>query len=325
MTATLETITPQSTSPSAKSFTTRFAPWTKLGVQIDTEVDSAEAARLGGLDFEVEFRAASFASVSEKGNKTSVTVPNRKAIVRTDTGEFFDFVSTDYEVVQYRDAFAFMDKINPRYTAAGTMSHGKQGFLVTQLPDFAALNVEIAGQVDPHDLYVIVRTSHDRSKALEISVMPLRERCMNQLALSSFSVGAPQRWSIKHVGDVESKLKIAEQVLTVVPKYAEIFANKARQLGSVDVTDEDARAILKRVLPDKKRRDETVEAIMSTYHNDESVGFVGTGWGLTNAVSTYYDWGRSDSTRTDQSRFTSGLLGDTAKYFNRTAQLVLAR
>jgi phage/plasmid-like protein (TIGR03299 family) len=336
MTATLEApVTtaveaPIQTAPesASKSFTSRQAPWLKLGPQIDGDVNAAEAAKLGGLDFTVELRSARFDALNENGSRTNVTVPQRKAIVRTDrfgVSSFIDFVSKDYEVVQYADAFTFMDDINPRYVAAGSMSDGKQGFIVAQLPDVSQIPLEINGVLDPHDYYVILRTSHDRSKAMEISLMPLRGLCMNQLALNSMTQSAPQRWSIKHIGNVQDKMVEAQRVLKVAPKYAEIFAAKARQLGSVSVTDEDSRSILKRVLPDKVKRDETIDAIMSTYHNDPTVGFVGTGWGLANAVSTYYDWGRNDGTRTDQSKFTSGLTGDTAKFFNRTAQLLLNR
>jgi phage/plasmid-like protein (TIGR03299 family) len=305
-----------------KSFTSRQAPWYKLGPQIEGDVDSAEAAKLGGLDFDVELRSAAFGSVSEKGNKTNVTVSNRKAIVRADTNAFIDFVSVDYRPVQYRDAFDFLDAINPRYVSAGSMSDGRQGFMVVQLPDLNTLNVEINGEVDPHDLFVIVRTSHDRSKALEISLMPLRGRCMNQLALQTLTSGAQQRWSIKHVGDVAARMAEAERIIKMAPKYAEIYANKARQLGSVTVSDEQSRSILKRVLPARTKRDDQVEAIM-TMRNRPEVGFAGTGWGLANAVSEYFDWGRNEGTRTAQSQFTSGLTGDTAKYFNRTAQLLL--
>lgn len=314
------------TSPASQSFTDRAAPWMKLGNQIDGQVNAEEAAKLGGLDFEVELRPAVRPQRRSDGKGWNyVQVPNRRTLVRVDTDEFFDYVSDSYQVMQYGEAFAFMDQINPRYTAAGVMSHGKQGFIVAQLPDISAINIEINGEVDPHELYVIIRTSHDRSKAIEVSLMPLRGRCMNQLALNSMTQNAPQRWSIKHIGDVESKLAEAQKVLTVAPKYAEIYANKARQLGSVTVTDEDARSILKRALPDKAKREETIDAIMAGYHDSPAVGFVGTGWGLANAVSEYYDWGRNTSTRTDQSQFTSGLTGDTAKYFNRTAQLLLNR
>jgi phage/plasmid-like protein (TIGR03299 family) len=309
-----------------KSFTSRMAPWYKLGPQIDGDVDAAEAAKLGGLDFEVELRPAVRPQRRSDGKGWNyVQVPSRRTLVRTDNDEFIDYVSADYKMLQYGEAFNFMDEINPRYVSAGSMSHGKQGFIVAQLPDVSAINVEINGEVDPHDFYVIVRTSHDRSKAIEISLMPLRGRCMNQLALNSMTQGAPQRWSIKHIGDVKSKMAEAQRVLTVAPKYAEIYAAKARQLGSVTVNDEDARSILKRVLPAKVKRDDQISAIMGAFHSNPHVGFTGTGWGLANAVSEYFDWGRNAGTRTDQSQFTSGLTGDTAKYFNRTAQLLLNR
>lgn len=332
MTATLDTpvTLPEQTTPTGfgvdKSFTSRQAPWYKLGPQIDGDVDAAEAAKLGGLDFEVELRPAVRPQRRSDGKGWNyVQVPSRRTLVRVDNDEFVDYVSADYKMLQYGQAFSFMDTINPRYVSAGSMSHGKQGFIVAQLPDHSALNVEIDGEVDPHELFVIIRTSHDRSKAIEISLMPLRGRCMNQLALQTFSSGAQQRWSIKHIGDVKARMAEAQRVLAMAPKYAEIYAAKARQMGSVTVSDEDARSILKRVLPAKAKRDEQVEAIMGAFHTNPAVGFTGTGWGLANAVSEYFDWGRNSGTRTDQSQFTSGLTGDTAKYFNRTAQLVLAR
>lgn len=333
MTATLDTpvITPEQTTPTGfgvdKSFTSRQAPWYKLGPQIEGDVDAAEAAKLGGLDFEVELRPAvrpkRIVTKAGKNDWSYVQVPTRRTLVRTDTDEFIDYVSADYKMLQYGEAFSFMDEINPRYVSAGSMSHGKQGFIVAQLPDISALNVEINGEVDPHELFVIIRTSHDRSKAIEISLMPLRGRCMNQLALQTFSSAAQQRWSIKHIGDVKSRMEEAQRVLTMAPKYAEIYAAKARQLGSVSISDEDGRSILKRVLPAKAKRDEQVDAIMTAFHTSPAVGFTGTGWGLVNAVSEYFDWQRNTSTRTAQSQFTSGLTGDTSKYFNRTAQLVL--
>lgn len=332
MTATLDNpvITPEQTTPTGfgvdKSFTSRQAPWYKLGPQIDGDVDAVEAAKLGGLDFEVELRPAVRPQRRSDGKGWNyVQVPSRRTLVRTDTDEFIDYVSAGYQMLQYGEAFSFMDEINPRYVSAGSMSHGKQGFIVAQLPDISALNVEINGEVDPHELFVIIRTSHDRSKAIEISLMPLRGRCMNQLALQTFSNAAQQRWSIKHIGNVKTRMAEAQRVLTMAPKYAEIYAAKARQLGSVSISDEDGRSILKRVLPAKAKRDEQVDAIMTAFHTNPAVGFTGTGWGLANAVSEYFDWGRNSGTRTDQSQFTSGLTGDTAKYFNRTAQLVLTR
>jgi hypothetical protein len=43
------------------SFSSRYLPWTKIGTVIDDEsVNAAEAARLGGIDFEVELQNAGY-------------------------------------------------------------------------------------------------------------------------------------------------------------------------------------------------------------------------------------------------------------------------
>lgn len=303
------------------SFSARQLPWMKVGTVIDTpKVTAAEAAALGGIDFDVELR-----SISYRSGKTTKTVPNRKAVVRADTDDFFSVVSTGYKVVQYSEAFEFMDGISPSFVSAGSFSNGKQGFMVVQLDGLEHMDIEVNGVSDPHDLYVVLRTSHDLSKAIEVSLMPLRGLCMNQLGLRSFSKNAKQRWSIKHVGDTSKKLAQAQDTLKNSGEYAKVFTGMARQLGSVTVTPDDFDAVLKRILPDRARRDDQITAIQAAFAESPQVGFGGTGWGAMNAVSEYFQWGRNGGTRTDESLFTSGLSGDTYKYVNRAAQLLLAR
>ncbi len=262
-------------------------------------MNAKRAAELGGLDFDVEMRRSSF----ERADGQSWRVVNdRRSLVRTDTEEFFSFVSTRYQVVQYRDAFAFMDAINPRYVAAGAFTNGKQGFMVVQLPN--------------HE-------SHDLSKAIEVAVLPLRDRCMNQLPLPSFAADAPQRWSIRHVGDPAHKLRNAQSTLQRAGHYAEQFEHTVRRLASVHVDAEGLRRVLRRVLPDRPKRPEQLAAIEAAFRSSERVGFTNTGWGATNAVSEYFEHGRDGGSRTQQARFIGGLNGDTAKYVRRTTQLLL--
>lgn len=328
MTATLETTTEiaqidaeYTNKTGDKSFSARQLPWMKVGTVIDNpKVTAAEAAKMGGIDFDVELRGISYRS-----GKTTKTVPNRKAVVRADTDDFFSVVSTGYKVVQYREAFEFMDGISPSFVSAGSFGNGKQGFMVVQLDGLEHMNVEVNGVSDPHDLYVVLRTSHDLSKAIEVSLMPLRGLCMNQLGLRSFSKGAKQRWSIKHVGDTAKKLAAAQDTLKNTKAYAEIYAGMAKQLGSVSVSADDFDTVLKRILPDRPMRDSQILAIQSAFAESPVVGFGGTGWGAMNAVSEYFQWQRGEGTRTPASLFTSGLSGDTNKYVNRTAQLLLAR
>lgn len=308
------------------TFTTRDLPWMKLGPQIDAAVPVEEAVRLGGLDFEVDLRPISY-TVSRAAGDEHVNIPSRRAVIRTDTEEFFAVASDDYQPVQYSEAFSFLNEINPLVSSAGALGGGKKGFMVVQVPGAAHLDLEVDGVSDPHDMYVIVQTSHDLSKAVEIAVMPLRLKCMNMLGLRSLTKDAPQRWSVKHVGDVKGKMHEAQRTVIRTTAYADIFAKTARQLSSVRVDDDAINVVLKMVLPDKPRRDEQIGAITAAFHTSEFVADDGGrhGWDLLNAVSEYFQWGRNTATRTPQSMFTSGINGDTYRALSRTTQLLLAR
>lgn len=340
-----------------RSFSARQVPWMKIGTIIDDpDVDSAEAARLGGIDFDVELQPAGrwqdfqpvrgdedvhvtdehdrplyvHADPEHDGYTTHpgrwLAEPSRFATVRQDTNEWFAYVSNDYRVVQYREAFAFMDEINPRYVAAGAMSDGRQGFMVVKLPERERLNVTIDGVEDPHELYVVLRTSHDLSRGMNVAVLPLRERCMNMMTLPSFDRNVPQSWAIRHVGDPLGKLKDAQLSLQNTHAYADLFERMVQQYASVRITVDDLRQIARRAFPARLKTIEAqVEAVVDRFRNADTVGFQDTGWGAINAVSDYLQWGRANAVRTDQSEFTSGMDGDTAKVVNRTAQLVMTR
>jgi phage/plasmid-like protein (TIGR03299 family) len=305
-----------------QSFTSRTVPWAAVGAVIDDpDVDSQRAAELGGLDFNVVLARALY---QVEGQPTR-NVSTRRAMVREDDGTFFSYVSDGYKPVQYTEAFAFMDQINPRYVAAGTFSGGRQAFMVVQFPDHLTIDPMPGGESDPHDLYAVCRTSHDLSKAVEIAVLPLRNRCMNQLPLRSLTRGVQQRWSVRHVGDPKRKLQNAVDALTRTVRYGEVFEGMVRQLHSVPVDRNVVKDVLKRVLPDRPKRDEQIAAIVGAFESSPAVGFTGTAWGAVNAVSEYFEHGRPTGTRTAQARFTGGLSGDTRKYVDRTAQLMLNR
>lgn len=312
------------------SFSSRYLPWTKIGTVIDEEnVDAARAAQLGGIDFEVELEPAGYYrhKADENGNDVGewVETGSRRAVVRKDTGDWFSYVSTDYRVVQYAEAFDFMDMINARYVAAGALSNGKQGFVVVQLPDHLRTDVEVNGVADPHDLYVVLQTSHDLSKGIHVAVMTLRHKCMNMLTIPALGSSVKQHWSIPHIGDPHAKLQQAQHTLTTAGEYQQIFERMVQQFASVTITPDDLRQIVRRVFPSRlKTVDQQADQIVDRFQHSETVGVGMNGWGAINAVSDYMQWGRPTATRTAQSEFTSPLEGDTAKYVNRVAQLVMA-
>jgi phage/plasmid-like protein (TIGR03299 family) len=308
------------------SFTTRHLPWAKIGHVIDkTDVDAHEAAILAGLDFDVDSRDVAYLDRTDPdGTEHWKRITTRRALVNNRDGNWLSIVSTDYRPVQYGDAFNFLDEINPRYVAGGALSDGKQGFLIVQLPEHASFDARPGGEPDPHDLYVMVRTSHDLSKGIEVALLTLRGKCMNQLTLPSLTADAPQRWNVRHVGDPHAKLVEAKLVLQRAPRYAEVISNRIRQLTDLQVTPRRLNVILKHVLrPTLKNRDQMIDRILEMA-NRPTVGFEGTGWGAVNTVSEYFQWGRPTATRTAQSLFTDSLDGDGARYVRQVATALLS-
>lgn len=322
-------------------FSVREAPWMKIGKLIDEPVTAKEAARLGGLDFEVELREvgiivqdttdptyqAAFPKSKTRAG-TFIKIDKRRAVVAKDNGQFMGFVSSSkYNMLQYGEAFDFMDNLGAPYVAAGALRGRRQGFMVVK-PNVEMF--EVINNEDPHDLFVTLRTSHDCTRGIEVMVMPLRGRCMNQLTLRSFAKGVPHRWSIKHTSTMQEKLNEAQKSLKNVGLYVKQFEKLADRMVNTVIKPHEARVMLETVIPMPKARTARVElqyqdrinAILDLWQTSPTVAYAGTGWGLVNALSEHQDWYRSGGT--PESRFLNALEGETHKRINNLAALVLA-
>jgi len=311
-------------------FSVREAPWFKLGKLVDEPVTAKEAAELGGLNFDVELQEVGTFKRDDSGNiyHTSVApIDKRRAVVAVDNGQFMGFVSAKkYTSLQYADAFNFMDTINPRYVAAGTLRDRRQGFMVVK-PE---IQLNVLDGEDPHELFAVLRTSHDCTRAVEVSVMPLRGRCMNQLTLRSFAKGVPHRWSIKHTTTLNAKLAEAKSSLQRIGIYVKRYEQLAQRVADINISEMQARELLQISIPRPAKRTERIDqqyqdrinAMIDLWQTSPTVAYAGTGWGLVNAVSEYYDWYRSGGT--PESRFLNALEGQTHKIVNKVAGLVLS-
>jgi phage/plasmid-like protein (TIGR03299 family) len=311
-------------------FSTREVPWMKLGKLIEQPVTANEAAKLAKLDFTVSLEPVYYerTPVGEVGPRFKC-ITGRKAVVADDNGDFMGFVSSkSYNSLQYGEAFNFMDAISPTYVAAGGLRSRRQGFMVVK-PTIVG-DVAVLGGGDPHGLYAVLRTSHDCSRATEVSVMMLRNKCMNQLTLQSFTKGVPYRWSIKHTNTQAAKLKEAQESLKNIGLYVAQYAKNVAKMAHTPVNHKKASELLRMTIKmpkGKTQRTEDqynarIEKLLELFETSPQVGFAGTGWGLVNTVSEYYEWHRTGGTA--ESRFIGALEGQTHKMINRMATLVLS-
>jgi phage/plasmid-like protein (TIGR03299 family) len=309
-------------------FSTREVPWMKLGQLEDNPLTAKEAAKAGGIDFTVSAKQLAFAQYPDNEDGDGIHwagINDRVAIVRDDTHQPLSIVSKGYPILQYGEAFDFMDEAvngsDTRYVAAGALRGGRQGFMVVRAPQEAQR--DILNGDDRHEFFFVLRTSHDRTRGCEVMVMPLRGRCMNQLTLSSFSKNVQQRWSVRHTSTMTEKLAEVKSALAKVGEYTERYAEVVEKLVTVKLTENQARQILEKVETQRAKTDEKIDSILHLWNEGETVGYDGTGWGLVNAVSDYYDWGRTGGS--PESRFLAALEGQTFKAVNRTAGLILSR
>lgn len=140
-------------------------------------------------------------------------IPGYKANVRSSDNKVLGVVSDKYRIVQNADAFAFTDALiggDVHYETAGSLLDGKKIWLLAKLPDS-----EICG--DKTEPYVCFSNTHDGSGAVRVCMTPVRVVCNNTLNLALNT--AQRAWSVRHVGDISTKLVEAQQCLEMAGKY----------------------------------------------------------------------------------------------------------
>lgn len=306
------------TETTTQAVTQRYTPWQREGL-LPAEMQDANIADVlsyADLDFSVSKRPIMF----QRADGTWAEQADRMFIARDDTDEPFDVVSKDYGVYQYEDAVNFLDQIEGvRHIAAHPLRGGRQMYVVVQLPDLD--NFTLVG--DDMELNVLVRTSHDRTRAIEVFTMPVRIMCTNQLPIRSMSQGVTNRWAINHIGDVTAKMHTADEMITNVRSYVEDFKNTVTRLAKIPFGTSDSAYVMQRTLRDTVKRDEVIETINSLWQNANTVGHTDNAWGFVNAVSDYFEHGRTGGTA--QSRLLGALEGQTRNIIDKVTTMTLGR
>lgn len=258
---------------------TRTVPWHGLGTRVDEAPTSADALRLARLDWTVEQKNIQLCGGAK--------IQNYKANVRSSDGQVLGIVSDRYKIVQNKDAFEFTDSIiggDVRYETAGSLNGGRKVWLLAKLPE-----TEIAG--DKTEPYMVFSNTHDGSGAIRVAMTPIRVVCNNTLNLALDS--AKRAWSVRHTGDLNSKMHEARVCLKMANAYMGALAERADRLANTTVTRDQLNMILDELFPMdescterekqgvKKLRDE----FMVCYFAPDILKFHNTAWSVVNAVS----------------------------------------
>lgn len=258
---------------------TRTVPWHGLGTKVDEAPTSADALRLAGLDWTVEQKNIQICGGAK--------IQNFKANVRSSDGQMLGIVSDRYKVIQNNEAFEFTDSIiggDVRYETAGSLNCGKKIWLLAKLPE-----TEIAG--DKTEPYMCFSNSHDGSGAIRVCMTPVRVVCSNTLNLALDT--AKRAWSVRHTGNLQSKMHEARVCLQMANAYMGELAKKADRLANTAVTRDQLNQILDELFPvddsssqrEKDNMKKLKDEYMICYYAPDILKFQNTAWGAINAMS----------------------------------------
>jgi phage/plasmid-like protein (TIGR03299 family) len=279
-----------------------------------------DASTQAGLDWHVSLADVQALAVSDSG-VSQLEVPNTFATVRTNkdnTQSVLGTVGGRYKVFQNAEMFSALDLLvdsgDARYAYAGEVKGGAQVYMVLELPT----GVKIAN--DEHKAYLVARTSHDGSTALQIAPSVSRLRCTNQIA-GIFSKSAT--YTLKHTTNAEFKIDDIKRIIPVTYegiKFYELIGNK---LINETLTDTEVDNIFKKMWSLPSIIEESPYALLSTgqkrqfnsaitaratakaiYRGDTGTQeeLYGTAFGAFQAVVEYADHfsHKSDATRAER-------------------------
>lgn len=296
-------------------FSAREVPWHGIGTVTEDVLTAKDAIATAGLDWGVEMRTL---FVSLPGGKRS-SIENRKAVMRDSDQAVLGIVSPNYVPFQNADAFKFVDNLvdsgDAKYQTAGSLRGGQVVFLTMKVP----MEMKVDGK-DAHDLYIVLRTSHDGSSAVSVTVTPIRVVCMNTMTMAIKA--AKHKWSMRHVSTLEGRVQEARDTLKLTHGYANAFLDTANTLVDTSISDAVFRDILEDVLPTRPRTEDTIQSIMDMYRTSDKNGYHGTGWGGMNALTEYFEHGRD--TRSQEAMMTNTLDGNIAGLRNKVSDVLLS-
>jgi phage/plasmid-like protein (TIGR03299 family) len=305
-----------------RMFSVRKPPWHGLGAVIEDYPGSIEEALdESGLRWGVttapvmvERRAAWTDDFGHERPAELERAEGYKATLRSDTGDLLGIVGADYEPLDNREAFRFLDELigsQLHFETAGSLWGGRRVWVLARLPEW----VEVGG--DRVGGYVYVANAHDGSMAVTAAVTPVRIVCANTLgyALSRAAGGDAQRtFRFRHTGGLHTRLHEARRVMQITIDYAEQFKRLGDRLALEPITE---RALHTRVLdrlfpaPDgmgdraTRNRKEAKQAVLAIFRGEGAVGDTrgsapGSKWSAANAIAAYADYGRRYTRRSNQ-------------------------
>lgn len=311
------------------SFASRaVTAWHGLGTVFDNDrkVTTAQMVDLAGLNWDVTLEELLTGDKIPTGS--FATIRTNKDGSRYVLG----VVGGRYTVVQNIDALQFADNIldgGGRWETAGALVDGATVFGSMAILDDIVLDPE--GIADTIRNYLLVKTSHDGSSAIQVMETPVRVVCSNTLNMAI--KGTKNSVKFRHTQSVEGKVLQARTALGLANDYWNAFAEEAKTLFETQINDVQFEKIVKALYPKPEadaakaaitRWDNRFERLENILSSETSAGVRGTAWGALNALTEENQWFRQvRSNNTENALAAGGGFDDVTNRFRTDALLAV--
>ena len=301
-------------------------PWHRLGTRLDQPATARESIEISGLNY--------LAELKDTQTTDGIPIPQRKAVIRSDTHDVLGVVGNSYVPVQNYQAFGFLDAVvadgGLRYHTAGALGRGERIWMLAKLPD----DIRVKNSADITSKFLLLSNSHDGSSSLRVFFTPIRVQCGNSLAIAEWN-GRGQGIAIIHKGNLATKVQQAQEVLGLAKRFYDDAEEKINRLAHHYPSARQLEEYFRQVYPDssdgESARTKNVRQEMMRLF-EQGIGhdmpeIRHTTWTALNAVTEYVDHYRSTrgKTATDRAsnRLESSWFGSGARLKERAWELAL--
>ena len=281
------------TTPSDNLTVTRQLAWYGLGRTLQNAPSAADALKQAGMDWKVVQAPIQWRDKDGKLQKDERYLCN----YREDTGQLFGVVGQGYTIVQNDAAFEFADNLLKegfRFTQAWELNGGRTVCLCMEMPELRILQDAFVPTL--HFL-----NGHDGRTAVNVSMAPIRQACLNTLNLElklenaylTLSNSIARRWGFAHRPSVMYRIHEARETLCYASEYMQRLKSTAEQLAVIKLGPLELIESMERLFPKPgvpaldKRVQEKIDRLTQCYNEPDLDNFRGTAYGFLAAVSDY--------------------------------------
>ncbi len=301
-------------------------PWHGAGTRLDKVVDSKQAIKSAGLDWNVVKTPLYLSNGTE--------LKKYFATARADTQDVLGVVGKVYHPLQNKEAFSFFDAVvglkEAIYETAGYFGKGEVIWILAKLKGVVRVLKD-----DITDKYLLLTNRHDGFGAVVMMFTPIRVVCQNTLNMALR--GTESKVKMRHTINIGDNVLSAQDQLGIINQRYELFQQASEVLAKKQVKQSPIDQYLRKlglippvnakpnVMAERKR--DTIYELIERGRGTDIKGVRGSMWGTFNAVAEYVDYnyrGRGDEQESLRRRGKHILFGQGHALKQRAFDLALS-